>query len=1565
MVQSDKSAILTRVVAEVGRQAPDVGDRDLFLAFVHAVLDRVRGPFLAQHAPSEILRYLVLSWGAMQQREPGAILAEIRPAGARGAHVLSVMDDQPFIIDTIRLQLRRGDAAYWSGFHVILEVERDEAGRLLSVGDGPTRESLVLLEADAGRLLADLDASNERLRLTLLMAQLTVRDFRPMRRAVEHVVDRCEALAESQPDRAAMWGETAAFLRWLVRENFVFMGAEVDGESLGIQTREGPFHGTPDGAWSEPHPPGTVRVRKAQAESPIHRAGRIDEVLVHVGEGTPYEAHLFIRGMFTYRGVTQPSRNVPILRGVLREELEVQEAQPGTFRYKGIANVFDSLPTEFLFTTPRVAISRMIDLVLDTETQQEVGATVLIGEDKSAFCLVSMPKGSYSEELRREVELEIESVLGASYLDHGLFVGRFDTLLLHFYITGLQRTSDEAIQELVDAIRDLATPWTARLWLALAQRLGDERADHLVDTYARAFPESYLRHTPIERAVKDLEHLEGLTDESPVNADLYEDDDGDLVLRVYQAQDVLLTELLPVLGHFGLRVHSSSAVRVRSRGAFLHFDSFVLQVDVAGKRLLLDHREVFLDALSAVFGRQIDDDPLNELVVTAGLSWRQVDVLRGYVRYMRQIGIPLTPPRVQALLLSRPGLAGDLVRWFEARFDPDLHGVRDATEGQARLSVEEALRGLPSHDEDVVFGGVANLIAATQRTNAFRRDRTHWYLSFKFRCSEVRALRGEASVPLFEIYVHSRDVEGVHLRFGMVARGGLRWSDRADFRTEVLGLVTTQQVKNVVIVPEGSKGGFYLRDPDPDPGLRRQQADRLYRVFISGLLDLTDNVVEGEVQAPLRVVCHDEDDPYLVVAADKGTAHLSDTANAISEAYGFWLGDAFASGGSNGYDHKKVGITARGAWVLVRRHFAELGRDPYTESFTCVGIGDMGGDVFGNGLLESRQAKLRAAFNHVHIFLDPDPDPEASWAERKRLFDLAGREAGWDRYDASVISEGGGVFDRSARVIPLSESAREMLGLPVTEASTEDVIRAILRMQVDLLWSGGIGTYVKASHESHDDADDRANDRFRVDASELQCRMVGEGANLSMTPAARREASSQGICVNGDFIDNSGGVDMSDHEVHLKILLPGPLSRGDLSNDDLHTLLEKLTEEVAEGVLANNDTQGRQISRDRIRSQQDIFPFARAISFVEKRFGLSRKQLGLPDGATLRARASKGEGLLRPELAILSAYVKRWAYGELVDSGRAQALHDHGRFLRGYFPAEVRERFEEDIVQHQLADEIALTVALTRIVGDAGASWLPMAVETTGRSVFSCCDAYLRAQELARAYEVRSTLEELRTTLSLKALYRAWVAVDAGCREATRFWLSAGQRPPTDAEVHAMLPSVDEVYTVQADEVARRDAALVGRMRQDGIPEPVAHAVLKASYLNVALMVWSRAKHGNVALHDVAVLQIAAGRASRLQEIIDRLRAHAASGQWEPIAASILTQRFVKRLRELVRSLDGLESEESVDDLEPRLASGVLADVRHQVDAVLPRDDSRGLDLAALMVLEERVSGAIARLGQA
>jgi glutamate dehydrogenase len=1561
-VQSHAIATRSRVRAALGRWRGALAedDRALFEEFVGHALERLRGPYLAQHHPTQVLRHLERAFAFARVRREGEVKVDVRAGDTKGVVALSNMPDQPFIVDTIRLFFRRHEADYWGGFNVIVQIERDAEGHVTAVGsEGGRSESIVLLEAEAGDVLLDLPHATERLTENLHLARAMVRDFRLMTRGVERCIEKFEVAADRDPEQAGPWRESAAFLQWLLHENFVFMGIEAlsgdeVSDKLGIQQIDGRYYNDASGDWPPSHAAARIQVRKGTCESPVHRAGRIDEILVRLPAQWD-DQKLLIRGMFTYRAVTQPSRNVPILRRILAKILSQSESKPGSFRYKGIANVFDSLPTEFLFTATEDAIVQMVELVFESEQQQEVGVTFLMLGPQSAFCLVAMPKAQFSDELRRDLQAEIVGSVEATYSDHGLFVGRYETVLLHYYLTGVTDLNEGMLRDLSERIRALATPWLARLWQALAERFDEATADRLADTWGNAFPEGWIRRTTADRAVQDILILESLSGKRQPSADLFLDDET-LTLRLYEPVDIYLTDILPVLNDFGLVVIDSYPTDINPRGGHLRMDTFRLdELPGVDRATMLERKRVLVDALEAVFSDRVGSDPLDSLVLAAGLSWREVDVIRGYTRYMRQLQVKVAPTRGREILLGRPALVADLVALFRARFDPDLQGDRSQAIANAWERVDDQLRRIRAHDEDLVFGTLARLIQATLRTNFYRQDRKGHYLSFKF---DVQASRAhEEARHLFEIYVHSKDVEGVHIRFGPVARGGLRWSDRDDFRTEVLGLASTQQNKNVVIVPEGSKGGFYLRNPSPDRGVRRAEADQHYQTFIRGLLDLTDNAVDGTPTRPPRVVCHDGMDPYLVVAADKGTAHLSDTANAISLEYGFWLGDAFASGGSNGYDHKEVGITARGAWVLVQRHFAEMGRDPYKEPFTVAGIGDMGGDVFGNGLVETPHARLLAAFNHLHIFLDPEPDTEASFAERKRLFEVAGREAGWDHYDTSLISEGGGVFDRSSKTIPLSPQARELLGLDVEEAPPSQVIRHILMMDVDLLWNGGIGTYVKASHETHADADDRSNDDVRVDAPELRCQIVGEGGNLGFTQQGRIEADLHGVRLNTDAIDNSAGVDMSDHEVNLKILLSRLTSDGRLDEAARNELLEALTEEVAAGVLANNNAHGRQLSRDVIRSRMDLFQFDHAIRFVERTFHLRREQLDLPSSAELEERAAEGTGLTRPELAVLGAHVKMYVYRELM-AGDPKAIPGYERLLMDYFPERIVAEYGDDIRQHMLADEIAMTMATTRVIADGGAALVPIMIETTGAKVPEIVTAFLKAERLARMPEVRSTLEELRTSVSLTTLSEGFVRIVEGARMASLFWLSARGRVPTDEELEAMLPAVDRYSELQAAEDVQRSRSRVADLLADDIPERVADLIVKARTLNLALMAWAVAEKSGDLRDSIIKLQ-SVGHGSHLLAIVEDLAVRPAHGSWEPIALRILYVRFLQLLRQVLDSVEFTGPVESVDQLTASLGQGVLTAVAEQVQDLM--DEGERPSPATLLVLEERVAAALAR----
>ena len=1544
----------------------ETDERPLFKAFVGEALKRLRGPFLAQHHPNEVLSNLEVAFQFAKQRGSDKIQIDVRASKTKGIITLVNLPDQPFIVDTIRLFLKNNDADYWSGFNLVFPATRDETGRLTGVTDeSAPMESLVLLESDNGTLRDSLSASTQKLNDNFSIAQSMVEDFRPMTRCLERFQERLEETANQKPLLTDTVQETANFLKWLLRENFVFMGMQVisDGtiqKSLGIQRIDGAYFNAHTGDWPPPHNPNTVYVRKCDVDSPVHRAGRIDEVLIQLPEPMGGE-QVFIRGMFTYRAINQPCRNVPILRRVLTGILEEQEAKPGSFRHKGIANVFDSMPTEFLFTAEQRAISEMVDLVFEAEQQQEVGVTFMMIGGDSAFCLIAMPKTQFSDELRERLQHFITESTGSSYVDHGLFVGRYDTVLLHFFLTGVAVPDSSTLQSYSEQIRSLATPWIARLWHQLAQQYDEEKADRLTDTYGRAFPSSWVRETSAERTVQDIIQLEALSKKGHPTCAVFEDENHRLVMRLYQPEDVYLSDILPVLDDFGLIVLDSYSTEVKSRGGALHMDTFTLTgTRHASAKELLERADLMVAAVEQVFAGNVESDILNQLVISAGLSWIEVDIFRAYTRYMQQIMPNVAPSLTQEIVLGRPALMNELIQLFHARFDPEQTADRKKSIATWEDTVEGHLRRILTHDEHRVFYTLYDLIRHTIRTNVYRTDRIHHYISLKLDVQNIEELEGVRHYR--EIFVHHKDVEGVHIRFGPVSRGGLRWSDRSDYRTEIMGLATTQQKKNVVIVPEGSKGGFYLKNPSSDPMQRRKEADSHYQTFIRGMLDLTDNSVNGKLTRPERVVCHDDMDPYLVVAADKGTAHLSDTANKISQSYGFWLGDAFASGGSNGYDHKAVGITARGAWVLARRHFAELERDPYNEPFTCVAIGDCGGDVFGNGMTETPHTRLLAAFNHLHIFLDPDPDPATSHTERARLFKAGGRNGGWNHYNPKLISTGGGVFDRTAKTIPLSEQVQQMLGIEEQEMDPHVVIQHILRMKVDLLWNGGIGTYVKHTQETNADADDRSNDSVRVDADELRCAVVGEGGNLGFTQNGRIQASELGVQMNTDAIDNSAGVDMSDHEVNLKILLDRVVERGDLTEKQRNKVLASMTEEVATLVMANNDAHGRQISRDMIRSKQDIFQFGRAIAFLERTFTVDRDALELPDHQELQRRAESGLGLTRPELAVLGAWVKMFVYQQLM-AGKPKKVEGYKEMLHTYFPVQIQKTYSKDIDNHMLAKEISMTVATTRIVADAGAAFIPVMIETIGADVQAIVTALLKAQRLARVEQVRSTLEELRTTVSLNTLYKAWVEVIEGARMVALFWLSARGRIPTEKEISSMVPTVDEVYRLESARVRKQLITEVEDLEKDNIPNKVAVYILKAKYLNLALMNWAEARRTGKDLAETIIKNVAVSRASRLLEVIEQLATRSASGQWEPIAMKILYIRYLQLLSRVVSLVDMENNGLSVDELQPILESGLLSDLRRQVDDLLAGDEDNPSP-ATLLVLEERVASAVSRIGK-
>jgi glutamate dehydrogenase len=1131
--------------------------------------------------------------------------------------------------------------------------------------------------------------------------------------------------------------------------------------------------------------------------------------------------------------------------------------------------------------------------------------------------------------------------------------------------------------------------WDDDLALVLERKLGEEQARALLGRYAEAFPEVYKdQHTPYE-AIKDLAKLELLEEPGQLEMHLYRKrgDASDIRFKVYRCDEpMMLSAVLPVLHSLGVRVVDERPYTIARDDGVVYLYDFGLELPTGGR----DPAEVrgqVENAFSAAWRGEAEVDRFNALVLRAGLTWRQVVVLRAYAKYLRQAGTVFSQEYLQSTFCEYPVLAALLVSMFDTRFDPWLpipDGDRDQQTKELALAVERELDLVDNLDQDRIFRRYLALIQATVRTSFFQRaggGRPKSYVAIKLDPRAIPDLPQPR--PRHEIFVYSPRFEGVHLRFGAVARGGIRWSDRReDFRTEILGLVKAQSVKNAVIVPAGAKGGFVLKRPPTGWEARRAEAEACYRQFISALLDVTDNLVDGAMQPPDGVVRHDSDDPYLVVAADKGTATFSDLANEISVGYGFWLGDAFASGGSAGYDHKKMGITARGAWESVKRHFRELasgsdklsrelasgsdklsrelGVDVDAQDFTVVGIGDMSGDVFGNGMLLSRHIRLVAAFDHRHIFLDPDPDPAESYRERQRLFELP--RSTWDDYDRKLIS-GGGVYVRTAKSIPVTPPLATALGLvdPPDTLTPAELIRAILLAPVDLLWNGGIGTYVKASTESHADVGDKANDPLRVNGRQLRCRVVGEGGNLGLTQRGRIEYALAGGRINTDFIDNSGGVDCSDREVNIKILLTGAGLTGPVRD----RLLADMTDEVAALVLRANYDQAWALGKARVQSVALLPVHRRMLADLERAGHLDRSLEALPTDAELQVRAEAGHsGLTTPEFAVLLAYVKNVLQEEIV----ASELPDEpwtAHLLTSYFPPPLPQRFPEALTSHRLHREIASLVLVNEVVNRSGTSFVYRAVEETGASAADVLRAYVVVRDVFQLHDLWSAVEALDNQVPIAAQTTIYLATRRLLDRAVR-WLLQNRRSPLDVPgeiaalrpgVSRLLPRLGTLFRGAEREALRshRDALVAQR-----IPEPAADWAARVNYSFGLLDIVELTRAAGLdpaspAVDHAAEVYFAISERFRVDSLLSKISALPREDRWQTLARMALRYDLYAALAALTTEVlsatsPGTDPEARVFEWEQRNA----ASITRTRNAIGEFDTSRA-DLAALSVVLRQI----------
>lgn len=1352
-------------------------EAERLIAFARRFHAQTRDEDLADRNPEDVYGALLAIWHLCDA--PADAAPEVRvfnpqldADGWVSTHSIAQIrhPDGPFIVDSFLMALARRDLTLHMMHNVVLRPQRGEDGRIVDLdeaGDGAAAE--VLIHAEIDRLdPEEVSAFEAELRETLADVRAVIRDFLPMRARVEALLEEMHACPPGID--AQELEESRAFLEWLLEDNFTFLGyrefalegegearlvRQLEGTELGLVTRRARparprrLVDMADSTRAFILEPRILQFSKGGTRSRVHRPAWPDYVAIKRldEDGRVIGEHGFT-GLYTSNVYMESPWRMPVLRRRVQAVVDASGFDPGGFDGKVLRQVLATHPRDELFQSSE---RELLDTTLGiTRNHERSRLQVFVREGRYGLffsCLVYTPREIYATALREGIQAVLEEELGALDAEFTSYFSESVLIRTHFVLRvdpAQRRDWDPARIE--RRIRAFARSWDDDLRDALDAEYGETRARNLLHHYKLAFGPGYRERFDARTAVYDIGHLERLRGEGDLVMRLYrhpEDAPTRLRLKVYHAGAMLpLSDLLPLLENLGVRVQGQRPFTVQPHDTEVHVRSiydFTLEHDRALDLAVVGRP--FEDAFMRVWLGDTGNDGFNRLVLATGIDWREVAMLRAYARWMKQIRYPLGQTFIADTLVRQGAITRLLVDYFHERHDPARDGARAEI---VRGEILEALEAIPSLNEDRILRFYLDLVDVTLRTNFYRRNEDgspRRQLSFKLASGRLAGVPKPALA--FEVFVCAPDMEGVHLRSGPIARGGLRWSDRAeDYRTEVLGLVKAQKVKNAVIVPEGAKGGFVITAPTD--GLDRDERQALgvacYSTFIRGLLDLTDNRVAGTVVPPPDVRRHDGDDPYLVVAADKGTATFSDIANGIAAEYGFWFGDAFASGGSQGYDHKKMGITARGAWVSVQRHFRELGVDVQRDRVSVIGVGDMSGDVFGNGMLQSGAIALVAAFNHLHVFVDPDPDLAASFAERERLFALP--RSNWADYDQSLISSGGGVFSRQAKSVAITPEMRRAFDIRADRLTPDELIHELLKAPVDLIWNGGIGTYVKATDESHGDAGDKANDAVRVDGAKLRCRVFGEGGNLGLTQRGRVEAALAGVALNTDFIDNSGGVDCSDHEVNIKLLLGEVMAAGDLTEKQRNVLLEAMTDEVAELVLTNNFRQAQALALVDGHARGRVGEYQRFVACMEAEQGLDRRLEQLPDAEALAARVRTGAGLTRPELAVLLSYAKAFVKSRLVD---AEIVRDPfaQRFAESEFPSVFNERFADRYPEHYVHAHIVATQMANDLVHHMGVTFPVQLQEYTGASVEQVVRAWLVVREVYAIAERFRRIEAL------------------------------------------------------------------------------------------------------------------------------------------------------------------------------------------------------------------------------
>jgi glutamate dehydrogenase len=1514
----------------------DGGESVAARGFLEALYEHAPPADIVARSPGDLAGGALALWQFGARRAPGEVLVRVyNPATAKdgwtSAHTIVeiVNDDMPFLVDSASAAINDRGRVVQLVIHPVIAVSRDESGRLVGFGaPGGARESWMQIEIARERGAAARSALAEALVGVLGDVRAAVSDWPLMRAALMRLSDGVERAA-GDPLPPAEIDEGAAFLRWLGDNHLVILGMR-DYDFAGGETEP------PLGVLREPsyrvfgglrdlaalpqevrdfvRQPELVIVGKTDQRATVHRRAPMDAIGVRRfdAKGEVSGLYLFV-GLFTSTAYTADVRSIPIVRRKVERVLARSGLAATGHDGKALIHILDTFPRDELFQASEDWLYDIAIGVLNLQERQRVALFVRRDPlQRYVSCLVYVPRERYDTALRRNFATILEAAFAGTV---STFYTQIDDSLLarvNFIIrranNGEARLPAVDVAALETRLAEAGRSWLDRVEAAAEDAFGEIEA-HRRLSRIESFPADYQARTASAQAIADLVSIEKVLAGSPLEASLHPRD-GETTpgLRLYRrGAPVVLSDVLPVLENLGLRIVAEDAYRVDStegEAAWVH--EFALADGAVPTSLTEPQRQNFEAALVAAATGAIENDGFNRLVLGAGLTARQTTILRLYCKVLRQAGSTFSQAYMEDALAAHAGIARRLVALFEMRFSltPPKGGALDiAADLQA---IHDQLDLVESLDEDRILRGFLLLILKSLRTNYFQPAADGGpkpYLSVKLASSEIDLL--PLPRPLFEIYVYSPRMEGVHMRAGKVARGGIRWSDRReDFRTEILGLMKAQTVKNAVIIPVGSKGGFVLKRPlAPGPDYRAElqtEGIECYKILMHGLLDLTDNIAADSpethhIEPPRDVVRHDPDDPYLVVAADKGTATFSDTANTIAIEYGFWLGDAFASGGSAGYDHKEIGITSRGAWELVKRHFRELGADIQSTDFAVVGVGDMSGDVFGNGMLQSRHIRLVGAFNHLHIFIDPDPDAAKSYAERQRLF--ANPRLGWGDYDRWLISPGGGVFERSAKSIAITPEMRRVFGIAADELTPAELTRHLLRAEVDLLFFGGIGTFVKARAETHAQVGDKANDALRIDGEDIRARVVGEGANLGVTERGRIAYAQKGGRIDTDAIDNSAGVSMSDHEVNIKILLGHAIATGALAASEREKLLAEMTDDVATLVLRDNYLQGEALSVAEARSLREPFAAldrqARMIRELEKSGRLDRALEFLPDEAEIAARAAARKGLTRPELSVLLAYAKMSLDEELVQSDLPDAP-ELAAELRLYFPPALRDRFAAQIAAHPLRREIAATIVANDVVNRGGLTFVHDLAARTGRSAAEIARAYRIVRETYGLPPLWAAIEALDNKVAAPVQYQMLLDITDIVEHVATWLLRAGR--VGFEEIARFASSVEHLSTAIDDLLPADERALlaqrVAALTDAGVPQPVVERVGGIIFLTTAFEIGDLADRSGQPIDRAAGVFYGVGARFALDGLRDAARRLPAETQWQKAAVDTLIDDF-------------------------------------------------------------------------